>query len=122
MGGGCRGRVRRTRCGLVVLRLRAGTGAYRSSPCASLLCDLRDTVVPSGLLSYESHSLARERRCVVPISLRAAALRTALERVLDEPVHALKTDDGTRIHAPAPVPEDEGWADVYATLRAGDVW
>ena len=58
----------------------------------------------------------------MPISLRAAALRTALERVLDEPVHALKTDDGTRIHAPAPDPEDERWADVYATLRAGDVW
>lgn len=58
----------------------------------------------------------------MPLSLRAAALRTALERVLDDPVHTLKTDGGVRIHAPAPSPEDIRWEGVFAALRTGDVW
>ncbi|MFF7561975.1 hypothetical protein ACFZB4_18630 [Streptomyces pseudovenezuelae] len=58
----------------------------------------------------------------MPISLRAAALRTALERVLGEPVHALSTDRGVRVHAPAPTPDDQRWAQIYSVLRTGDVW
>lgn len=58
----------------------------------------------------------------MPISLRAAALRTALERALDEPVHTLSTDRGLRIHAPAPAPQDDRWSRVYAALRTADVW
>lgn len=57
----------------------------------------------------------------MPISLRAAALRAALERALDDPVHVLSTDDATRIHAPAPAPEDQTrWEQVYAALRTAD--
>jgi len=57
----------------------------------------------------------------VPISLRAAALRTALERALDDPVHVLSTTDGIRVHAPAPAPEDEArWQQVYDALRTAD--
>jgi hypothetical protein len=58
----------------------------------------------------------------VPISLRAAALRAALERALDEPVHALSTDRGVRIHAPAPAPNDKRWQQIYSVLSEGDVW
>ena len=55
------------------------------------------------------------------MSLRAAALRTALERALDDPVHVLSTDDGIRVHAPAPAPEDEArWKKVYDALRTAD--
>lgn len=56
------------------------------------------------------------------MSLRAAALRTALERVLDEPVHTLSVSDGIRIHAPAPAPEDRRWMQVYDALRTADRW
>lgn len=58
----------------------------------------------------------------MPISLRAAALRTALERALDAPVHTLSIDHGIRIHAPAPAPEDTRWTQVYDALRAADRW
>lgn len=59
----------------------------------------------------------------MPISLRAAALRTALERALDDPVHLLREDGGIRIHAPAPPPDDVArWDRVYGVLRTGDVW
>lgn len=55
------------------------------------------------------------------MSLRAAALRTALERALDDPVHVLSTESGIRVHAPAPAPEDEErWEQVYAALRTAD--
>ena len=58
----------------------------------------------------------------MPISLQAAALRTALERALDEPVHALSTDRGIRIHAPAPPPRDARWERVLEVLRTADWW
>ncbi|MFD5631567.1 MULTISPECIES: hypothetical protein [Streptomycetaceae] len=59
----------------------------------------------------------------MPISLRAAALRTALERALDEPVHALSTDRGTRVHAPAPpTSRKDIWAQALAALRSADDW
>jgi hypothetical protein len=59
----------------------------------------------------------------VPISLRAAALRTALERALEDPVHLLSIDGGIRIHAPAPVPADvDRWTQVYGVLRTADRW
>jgi hypothetical protein len=58
----------------------------------------------------------------VPIGLRAAALRTALERVLDEPVHALSTATGVRIHVPAPAPSDDRWRPVLEVLREADAW
>lgn len=59
----------------------------------------------------------------VPISLRAAALRTALERALDEPVHALSTPRGIRVHAPAPRAGDANtWNQVLAALRTADEW
>jgi hypothetical protein len=58
----------------------------------------------------------------VPISLRAAALRTALERALDEPVHLLATDSGTRLYVPAPEARDPVWPTVLAALRSADQW
>lgn len=59
----------------------------------------------------------------MPISLRAAALRTALERALEDPVHLLSTGDGIRIHAPAPVATDSNrWERVYGVLRTADRW
>lgn len=59
----------------------------------------------------------------MPISLRAAALRTALERALNEPVHLLSTDNGIRLHAPAPPPaEVERWKQAYDALRTADRW
>ncbi|NUR42044.1 MAG: hypothetical protein HOV73_18350 [Streptomyces sp.] len=57
------------------------------------------------------------------MSLRAAALRTALERALDDPVHVLSTERGIRIHAPAPAPADVArWEQVYGALRTADAW
>lgn len=59
----------------------------------------------------------------MPLSLRAAALRTALERVLDEPVHVLTTPRGTRVHAPAPpVHAAATWKQVLAALRSADYY
>lgn len=58
----------------------------------------------------------------MPISLRAVALRTALERALDEPVHVLSTDHGLRVHAPAPLPSDTRWPPVLVALRSADQW
>ncbi|MFC9847805.1 hypothetical protein ACFWFF_01645 [Streptomyces sp. NPDC060223] len=59
----------------------------------------------------------------MPLSLRAAALRTALERALDEPVHALTTSRGTRVHAPAPPPHDAAtWGAVFDALRSADYY
>ncbi|MFC7842501.1 hypothetical protein [Streptomyces sp. NPDC057382] len=58
------------------------------------------------------------------ISLRAAALRTALERVLDGPVHLLVVDDHrTRLHAVAPAPTDRSaWRAVLPALASADRW
>ena len=58
----------------------------------------------------------------MPISLRAAALRTALERALDEPVHALTTSGGIRVHAPAPPASDDRWPSLLTALRSADRW
>lgn len=59
----------------------------------------------------------------MPISLRAAALRTALERALEDPVHLLREETGIRIHAPAPPSADvERWKQVLVVLRTADVW
>lgn len=59
----------------------------------------------------------------MPISLRAAALRTALERALDDPVHVLATDTGIRVHAVAPpAVEVDRWERVFGVLRTADVW
>jgi hypothetical protein len=59
---------------------------------------------------------------IVPISLRAAALRTALERALDEPVHVLATPRGARIYAPAPDVQDPVWPRVLEALGSADQW
>ena len=59
----------------------------------------------------------------MPISLRAAALRTALERALDEPVHLLVTERGICVHGPAPDARDTTkWHAVLAALRGADQW
>lgn len=59
----------------------------------------------------------------MPISLRAAALRTALERALEEPVHLLATEHGVRLHAPSPAaPDPETWEAVLTALRSADRW
>lgn len=59
----------------------------------------------------------------MPISLRAAALRTALERALDEPVHALAIPSGIRLQAPAPAGSDtKRWHALLEVLRAADLW
>lgn len=56
------------------------------------------------------------------MSLRAAALRTAVERVLDKPVHLLATERGIRMYAPAPVACDPAWPDLLHALRSADQW
>jgi len=58
----------------------------------------------------------------MPMSLQAAALRTAMERALDEPVHALQTPTGLRLHAPAPPPRDTRWGPLLEALRSVDRW
>ncbi|MFM9566102.1 hypothetical protein [Streptomyces turgidiscabies] len=59
----------------------------------------------------------------MPISLRAAALRTALERALDEPVHVLVVERGVRLHVAAPdTPSSAAWRDVLMALRSADQW
>lgn len=59
----------------------------------------------------------------MPISLRTAALRTALERALGEPVHAVATKHGMRLHAPAPaIPDTQTWEAALAALRTADRW
>jgi len=59
----------------------------------------------------------------VPVSLRAAALRTALERALDEPVHLLVTKRGIRVYAAAPPGSARStWRAVVDVLRSADAW
>lgn len=59
----------------------------------------------------------------MPISLRAVALRTALERILDGPVHLLAANGRTRIHGEVP-PESsiEQWTSILAVLLSADRW
>ncbi|MGY1500788.1 hypothetical protein ACW4TU_30125 [Streptomyces sp. QTS52] len=57
------------------------------------------------------------------MSLRAAALRTALERALGEPVHVLVVEHGVRLHVAAPdSPDSAAWGDVLMALRSADQW
>lgn len=60
----------------------------------------------------------------MPISLRAAALRAALERALHEPVHLLRLDGRRlRFHSAAPDPHDEcTWRAVMPALASADRW
>lgn len=59
----------------------------------------------------------------MPISLRTAALRVALERALGEPVHAVATERGMRLCAPAPdIPDAAAWEAALAALRTADRW
>jgi hypothetical protein len=59
----------------------------------------------------------------VAISLRAAVLRTALERALDEPVHPLVLAGRIRFHAPAPDCRDlPTWQAVLTAMRSADTW
>lgn len=59
----------------------------------------------------------------MPISLRAAALRTALERAIDEPVHVLAVEHGIRLHVAAPLSSDtEAWQPILTALRGADRW
>jgi len=59
----------------------------------------------------------------VPISLRAAAFRTALERVLDEPVHLLAVERGIRVHVTAPDQSDtKTWRSLITALQTADRW
>lgn len=58
----------------------------------------------------------------MPMSLRAAAIRTALERALKAPVHALSIEGAIRLHAPAPAPDDDRWSTVFRALRSADRW
>ena len=59
----------------------------------------------------------------MPISLRAAALRAALERALDGPVHLLVRDGRTRLHATAPESRDlAAWRRVLPALQSADRW
>ncbi|NED75290.1 hypothetical protein G3I51_23800 [Streptomyces sp. SID9944] len=57
------------------------------------------------------------------ISLRAATLRAALERVVDEPVRVDCTDRTVRLYAPAPPARDtDAWARLFGVLRTADWW
>lgn len=59
----------------------------------------------------------------MPISLRAAALRAALERALDEPVHLLALEGRLRFHTAAPDPQDRStWQAVMPALSSADRW
>ncbi|MFF7313330.1 hypothetical protein [Streptomyces sp. NPDC008137] len=59
----------------------------------------------------------------MPISLRAAALRTALERALQEPVRPLVVNGRTRFHATAPDPGDIAtWRALMPALASADHW
>lgn len=59
----------------------------------------------------------------MPISLRAAALRTALERALGEPVHLLAVERGVRVSVAAPDHTDTAtWRSLLAALRSADRW
>lgn len=58
----------------------------------------------------------------MPISLRAAALRAALERATGVPVHLLATDSGMRLYIPAPDDGDPAWPAVLEAMRSADRW
>lgn len=56
------------------------------------------------------------------ISLRAAALRAALERATGTPVHLLATDSGMRLYVLAPDTGDRSWPTVLEAMRSADRW
>lgn len=56
------------------------------------------------------------------ISLRAAALRAALERATGTPVHLLATGSGMRLYIAAPDTGDRAWPAVLEAMRNGDRW
>ncbi|MEV0183797.1 hypothetical protein AB0I54_31615 [Streptomyces sp. NPDC050625] len=59
----------------------------------------------------------------MPISLRAAALRTALERMLDEPVRLISRPGATRLYAVAPdAYRRETWRLLLDVLGSADKW
>ncbi|KUN92021.1 hypothetical protein [Streptomyces caeruleatus] len=58
----------------------------------------------------------------MPISLRAAALRAALERATGTPVHLLAAETGLRLYLPAPGDGDPAWAAVLQAMRSADRW
>lgn len=60
----------------------------------------------------------------MPISLRAAALRTALERATGTPVHLLATDtgNGLRLYVAALDVGDRAWPAVLEAMRSADRW
>ncbi|WP_432135136.1 hypothetical protein [Streptomyces sp. bgisy154] len=59
----------------------------------------------------------------MPISLRAAALRTALERAVDAPARLLAVEHGMRVYATAPDPSDTAaWERAMSALRSADRW
>lgn len=56
------------------------------------------------------------------ISLRAAALRAALERATGTPVHPLTTDAGIRLTVAALDDGDRAWPAVLEAMRSADRW
>lgn len=57
----------------------------------------------------------------MPISLRVAALRTALERAADEPARLLATPHGIRVYVTAPT-DSAAWGRTIAALNSADGW
>jgi hypothetical protein len=57
----------------------------------------------------------------VPISLRTAALRTALERATGTPARLLSTPHGMRVYVTAPTDPD-AFKRAIVALRAADGW
>lgn len=57
----------------------------------------------------------------MPISLRVAALRTALERAADTHARLLATPHGIRVYVTAPT-EPAAWERTVAALNSADGW
>ena len=57
----------------------------------------------------------------MPVSLRVAALRTALERATDQPARLLATPHGTRVYVTAPADPD-AWERTITALNSADGW
>ncbi|MFF8430585.1 hypothetical protein ACF07Y_36690 [Streptomyces sp. NPDC016566] len=59
----------------------------------------------------------------MPVSLRAAALRVALESALNEPVYVIALPTGYRVIAAAPGSADHAtWQELFDALRLADRW
>ncbi|MFJ2567861.1 hypothetical protein ACIO02_33845 [Streptomyces sp. NPDC087568] len=57
------------------------------------------------------------------MSLRVAELRTALESVVDDPVHLLRKDGSNRLYVLAPPASDKtAWRRLLNVLRGADSW